>query len=133
MSVKKSGNVLISTILILSLIIIIGNCSFKIMKNNKEIQNLYCNDGGIYDFRSKEKKLLINFMKNFNKRDIDELLSDDFKENYKEDSLVYNKEKDIFYLSTYINKHLKIEREVNYMVKNNKILFIPTYKTKIII
>lgn len=133
MFVKRKGNVLISTILILSLIIIIGNCSFKMMRNNKEIQNIYCNDGDIYDFRSKEKKLLINFMKNFNKRDVAELLSDDFKENYKEDFLVYNKEKDIFYLSTYINKHLKIEREVNYRIKNNKILFIPTYKTKIII
>ncbi|GAA0075943.1 hypothetical protein UT300005_03210 [Clostridium sp. CTA-5] len=133
MFVKREGNVLISTTLILSLIIIIGNCSFKMMRNNKEIQSLYCNDGDIYDFRSKEKKLLINFMKNFNKKDIDELLLDDFEEDYKEDSLVYNKVKDMFYLSTSINKHLKIEREVDYIIKNNKILFIPTYKTKIII
>ncbi|SFC96438.1 hypothetical protein [Clostridium uliginosum] len=130
MFVKKRGSVLISTILILSLIIIITNCAFKMMKNNNEMEYLYKHDGDIYNLKNSEKNSLFEFMQELNKEEIEKVFEGDFQKTNSNNTLNYNKEKNIFYLRN-CKKPIQ-ERKVKYIKKNKKIILIPTYKIKYI-
>ncbi|MBA8983033.1 hypothetical protein DFR98_002824 [Clostridium saccharobutylicum] len=66
MYLKKKGNILISTMIILSLMLMIGNFLFHMMKNNRELEVLYKLDSDIYDMNSNEENILSEFMKRLN-------------------------------------------------------------------
>ena len=67
MYLKKKATVLISTVIILSLMSMLGCFMFKMMKNNNEIGNLYKFDKDIYDLDKDEEEILNKFMEDLNK------------------------------------------------------------------
>ncbi|WP_315080428.1 hypothetical protein [uncultured Clostridium sp.] len=124
MYIKSKGNIIISTILTFSIVMIISSCSFIVMRNNNEMSYLYNNDGDIYSLLPDEEKSLLNFNKQLNKMKKEEIFIENF--NIKDDisELKYEIEKDKFYLLTEKN----ICRELKYIFKESKIFLIPVYK-----
>ncbi|MBN1068379.1 hypothetical protein DVW02_10370 [Clostridium botulinum] len=124
MYIKSKGNIIISTILTFSIVMIISSCSFIVMKNNNEMSYLYNNDGDIYSLLLDEEKSLLKFNKQLNKMKKEEIFIENF--NIKDDvsELKYEVEKDKFFLVTEKN----ICRELKYIFQENKIFLIPVYK-----
>ena len=83
MYLKKKATVLISTVIILSLMSILGGFMFKMMQNNKELGSLYRFDKDIYDLDKNEEEMLNEFMEELNE-DIGEKLRNQNKENNSE-------------------------------------------------
>lgn len=134
MYLKKKGNILISTMIILSLMLMLGNFLFHMMKNNRELEVLYKLDSDIYDMNSNEENILSEFMKRLNEN-IDavddekkEYFNEDFIENINENILEYKKEDKKLYLVTAKDDNTSRKREIKYKIKNGKIILIPTYK-----
>ena len=73
MYLKKKATVLISTVIILSLMSMLGCFMFKMMKNNNELGNLYNFDKDIYDLDKDEEEILNKFMEELNKNRRDKL------------------------------------------------------------
>lgn len=134
MYLKKKGNILISTMIILSLMLMIGNFLFHMMKNNRELEVLYKLDSDIYDMNSNEENILSEFMKRLNENidSVDnekkEYFDEDFIENINENILEYEKEDEKLYLVTTKGDNASRKREIKYKIKNGKIILIPTYK-----
>ncbi|OOM09210.1 hypothetical protein [Clostridium saccharobutylicum] len=134
MYLKKKGNILISTMIILSLMLMLGNFLFHMMKNNRELEVLYKLDSDIYDMNSNEENILSEFMKRLNENidDVDdekkEYFNEDFIENINENILEYEKEDKKLYLVTAKGYNTSRKREIKYKIKNGKIILIPTYK-----
>ncbi|MBN1065198.1 hypothetical protein [Clostridium botulinum] len=124
MYIKSKGNIIISTILTFSIVMLLGSFSFIVMKNNNEMSYLYSNDGDIYSLLEDEEKSLLSFNKQLNKMKKEEIFIENF--NIKDDisELQYEVEKDKFYLLTGDN----ICRELKYMFNENKVFLIPVYK-----
>ncbi len=67
MYLKKTGTALISTMIILSLMSILGSFMFSMMKNNLEIGSLYNFNKDRYDLDKSEEEILSKFMIEINK------------------------------------------------------------------
>ncbi|ACD54174.1 hypothetical protein ST12_10265 [Clostridium botulinum] len=124
MYIKSKGNIIISTILTFSIVMLLGSFSFIVMKNNNEMSYLYSNNGDIYSLLEDEEKSLLSFNKQLNKMKKEEIFIENF--NIKDDisELQYEVEKDKFYLLTGDN----ICRELKYMFNESKVFLIPVYK-----
>ncbi|EES48068.1 hypothetical protein NE172_04675 [Clostridium botulinum] len=124
MYIKSKGNIIISTILTFSIVMLLGSFSFIVMKNNNEMSYLYSNDGDRYSLLGDEEKSLLSFNKQLNKMKKEEIFIENFniKDNISE--LQYEVEKDKFYLLTGDN----ICRELKYMFNESKVFLIPVYK-----
>ncbi|NFN22199.1 hypothetical protein FDB55_10650 [Clostridium botulinum] len=124
MYIKSKGNIIISTILTFSIVMLLGSFSFIVMKSNNEMSYLYSNDGDIYSLLEDEEKSLLSFNKQLNKMKKEEIFIENF--NIKDDisELQYEVEKDKFYLLTGDN----ICRELKYMFNESKVFLIPVYK-----
>lgn len=133
MYLKKKGTILISTVIILSLIVIIGSLMFKMMRNNNELSCLYDSSMDIYDLDSNEEKNLYEFMIQINKKikedpDNTNIFSDDFEMKYNSSTLEYKSKNNELRLATNMANNINREREIMYLYKQEKILLIPTYK-----
>ncbi len=133
MYLKKKGTILISTVIILSLIVIIGSLMFKMMRNNNELSCLYDSSMDIYDLDSNEEKNLYEFMMQINKKikenpDNTNIFSDDFEMKYNSSTLEYKSKNNELRLATNMANNINREREIMYLYKQEKILLIPTYK-----
>lgn len=133
MYLKKKGTILISTVIILSLIVIIGSLMFKMMRNNNELSCLYDSSMDIYDLDSNEEKNLYEFMMQINKKikenpDNTNIFSDDFEMKYNSSTLEYKSKNNELRLVTNMVNNINREREIMYSYKQEKIILIPTYK-----
>lgn len=133
MYLKKKGTILISTVIILSLVVIIGSLMFKMMRNNNELSCLYDSSMDIYDLDSNEEKNLYEFMMQINKKikensDDTNIFSDDFEMKYNSSTLEYKSKNNELLLITNIANNITREREIMYSYKQEKIILIPTYK-----
>ncbi|MCE5221418.1 MAG: hypothetical protein LLF98_09195 [Clostridium sp.] len=138
MYLKKRATVLISTVIILSLISMLGCFLYKMMKNNNEMAALYKFDKDIYDFDKDEEEILNEFMKELNKnradklsnQDKEDIFSESFENKIEDNSLEYDKNKDNFFLTTHKDRQKKIKRkrEIIYILRDEKIILVPTYK-----
>lgn len=133
MYLKKKGTILISTVIILSLIVIIGSLMFKMMRNNNELSCLYDSSMDIYDLDSNEEKNLYEFMMQINKKikenpDNTNIFSDDFEMKYNSSTLEYKSKNNELRLATNMVNNINREREIMYLYKQEKIILIPTYK-----
>ena len=137
MYLKKNATVLISTVIILSLMSILGCLMYKMMKNNNELSTLYNFDKDIYDLDKGEEVILNKFMKEINKnrkRAIEENNdeTDMFSKNWGitiEDSTInYSENNGKLFLETYRDKEKNRKREIKYFFKDEKIILVPTYK-----
>jgi len=139
MYLKKKATVLISTVIILSLMSMLGCFLYKMMRNNNEIATLYNFDKDIYDLDKDEEVILNKFMKELNEKRAEEL-SDDKEDTFpkevdnkiEDNSLKYDKDYDKIFLSTNKDKKKKRRREITYILRNEKIILVPTYKFEII-
>ena len=139
MYLKKKATVLISTVIILSLMSMLGCFLYKMMRNNNEIANLYNFDKDIYDLDKDEEVILNKFMKELNEKRAEEL-SDDKEDTFpkevdnkiEDNSLKYDKDYDKIFLTTNKDKKKKRRREITYILRNEKIILVPTYKFEII-
>lgn len=132
MYINKSGTVLISTVIILSLISILGTFVFKMIKNNNELAYIYNFNGDIYNLQEKEELVLNNFMNELNNIDLKEkeVFEESFTRNMSDNALKYDKDTDKLFLITNKNEEIIRKREIKYIFKNEKIMLIPTYKFK---
>ena len=141
MYLKKKGTVLISTVIILSLMSILGCFMFKMMKNNNELGALYKFNKDIYDLDKDEEEILNKFMGEINNKNKTDTLNNQNKENnsdivFSEDfilkiedsSLEYNKNNHKIFLVTNKNNEISRRREITYILKKEKIILIPTFK-----
>lgn len=142
MYLKKNATVLISTVIILSLMSMLGFFMFKMMKNNNELSNLYKFHKDIYDLNKSEEETLSKFMKKLNEdreeklnnlnqesneEDIDIFL-EDFEMKIEENILEYHKDTDKLFLTTNKENEIKRKRDIIYFLKDEKIILVPTYK-----
>jgi len=140
MYLKKKATVLISTVIILSLMSILGCSMFKMMKNNNEIENLCKFDKDIYDLDKDEEEILNKFMEELNKSRIDKLnyldqennsediFSQDFVKKIEDSSLEYHKNNNKIFLITNKDNQISRKREITYIFRAEKIILIPTFK-----
>lgn len=137
MHLRKKGTVLISTVIILSLMSLLGCFMFKMMRNNLEIGSVYNFDKDRYDLDVKEEMILNRFMIEINtiiKKEKEEslsnenLFSEDFKKDIEGNLLEYYKIDDKLFLRTHKDNEIIRMREINYFFKNDKLVFVPTYK-----
>ena len=130
MPIKREGTVIISTVIILSIMSFLGMILFKMDKNNNELSYLYNFQGDIYDFDGIEENELGKFMEELNNMDNEEkgVFEEDFNKKFDNSSLKYEKDKDKLILETKKNNNKFREREIKYILKNEKIVLVPTYK-----
>ena len=140
MYLKKKATVLISTVIILSLMSILGCSMYKMMQNNSEIGNLYKFDKDIYDFHEDEEKILDKFMEELNKsrreqlnvlnseNNGEDIFSQDFVKNLENSSLEYHKDNNKIFLITNNNNNNIRKREITYVFRKEEIILVPTYK-----
>lgn len=133
MYLKKDGTVLISTVIILSLISIIGSLMFKMMRDNNELSSFYNSNMDIYDFDNNEEKNLYEFMVKINNKikespDDTNLFLNDFEMDYDSSNLKYNNKNNELLLITSKPNNFSRERQIVYSYKDGKITLIPTYK-----
>lgn len=130
MPIKREGTVIISTVIILSIMSFLGMILFKMNKNNNELSYLYNFQGDIYDFDEMEENELEKFMQELNNIDNEEkgVFEEDFNKKFDNSSLKYEKDKDKLILETKKNNNKSREREIKYILKNEKIVLVPTYK-----
>ncbi|MFW2487605.1 hypothetical protein ACN077_03400 [Clostridium chromiireducens] len=140
MHLKKEGTVLISTIVILSLMSLLGSFMYNMIRNNVELCNLYSFDKDIYDISKSEEEILFNYMKNINreikenvKDSIDgesnsiELFSEDFERKIDNSTLKYYKSNNKLFLITKNLNNVIRTREIIYNFENDAAILIPTY------
>lgn len=137
MYLKKKGTALISTIIILSLMSILGSFMFSMMKNNLEIGSLYNFDKDRYDLDESEEEILRKFMieinksiKEANKENADyvSIFSENFKKSIEDSTLEYYKVNDKLFLITHKNSEENRKREIKYDFRDEKLILVPTYK-----
>ncbi|MVX64847.1 hypothetical protein GKZ28_14210 [Clostridium chromiireducens] len=140
MHLKKEGTVLISTIVILSLMSLLGSFMYNMIRNNVELCNLYSFDKDIFDISKSEEEILFNYMKNINreikenvKDSIDgesnsiELFSEDFERKIDNSTLKYYKSNNKLFLITKNLNNVIRTREIIYNFENDTAILIPTY------
>jgi DNA-dependent RNA polymerase auxiliary subunit epsilon len=137
---RKEATVLISTVIILSLMSILGCFMYKMMKNNNELGTLYKFDKDIYDLDKDEEEILKKFMEDLNKSKRDKLnsldqennsediFSQDFVEKIEDSSLEYHKNNNKVFLITNRDNEISRKREIIYILRDEKIILVPTYK-----
>ncbi|AWK52405.1 hypothetical protein DIC82_15985 [Clostridium beijerinckii] len=141
MYLKKKATVLISTMMILSLMSMLGCFMFKMMRNNNELGDLYKFDKDKYDLDKAEEEILNKFMEDLNKNRINKLneideengnnkdiFSQDFEDKIQDSSLEYNKNNDKMFLKTNKNNEINRKREITYSLRDEKIILVPTCK-----
>lgn len=139
MYLKKKATVLISTVIILSLMSMLGCFLFKMMKNNNELSNLYNFDKDIYDLDEDEEEILNKFMKELNKNrkeklenigeeNNDDIFSEDFEKKLEDSVLSYQKNNNKLFLTSNKDNDISRKREILYIFKDKKVILIPTYK-----
>lgn len=137
MYLKKTGTALISTMIILSLMSILGSFMFSMMKNNLEIGSLYNFNKDRYDLDKSEEEILSKFMieinksiKEANKENADyvSIFSENFKKSIEDNTLEYYKVNDKLFLITHKNSEENRKREINYFFRDEKLILVPTYK-----
>lgn len=137
MYLKRRGTVLISTMIILSLMSVLGCFMFKMMSNNLQIGSLYNFDKDRYDLDQKEEDILGKFMAEINLNipvgedgniDTSNIFLEDFKKNIDGNILEYYKDDNRLFLKTHNEDETIRKREIYYITKKNKLILVPTYK-----
>lgn len=137
MHLKRKGTVLISSIIILSLMSILGCFIFKMMRNNLQIGSLYNFDKDRYDLDQKEEDILGKFMGEINlnisvgddgNSDISNIFLEDFKKNIDGNTLEYYRNDNRLFLKTHKDDETIRKREIYYVTKKDKLILVPTYK-----
>lgn len=137
MYLKKKGTALISTMIILSLMSILGSFMFSMMKNNLEISSLSNFDKDRYDLDKNEEEILSKFMVEINKSikeankenaDYVSIFSENFKKSIEDSTLEYYKVNDELFLITHKNSEENRKREIKYDFIDEKLILVPTYK-----
>lgn len=137
MYLKRRGTVLISTMIILSLMSVLGCFMFKMMMNNIQIGSLYNFDKDRYDLDQKEEDILGKFMAEINLNipvgedgniDISNIFLEDFKKNIDGNILEYYRDDNRLFLKTNKEDEVIRKREIYYITKKDKLILVPTYK-----
>lgn len=137
MHLKEDGTVLISTMVILALMSTLGFCIFQMMRNNNELSSVYEFNKDIYDFDKNEEETLFMSMEELNKTykekllngedtSIESLLSNDIK--IDNSILSYDKENSRVILISKDGNSISKKREILYMLQDERIILVPTYK-----
>ena len=148
---SKKGFVLINTIIITSLIMTLSCVMFSLMKNNRDISDMYYVDNDIFSVSNDEEEIIYDFMNKLNAKtekvqeditsdanvkyensdkediyDINMVFQKDFEEKINQNILVYNKKKDNLIIKIPGEYDSVRIRELKYIIKENKIMLIPT-------
>lgn len=128
MYMKKEGSALISSIIFLFIISTLGICIFKNMESNVSIQGFQNIDIDIYDLDYDEAEIIKKFMDHINDEAISEqrLFDEETEFDIEESSLKYCSQEGVFFLN-YKKDNIFRRRKINYKLKDEKIILIPSY------
>lgn len=131
MYAKRSGSAILSSMVFLAIASIFGTIFFKSAQNNIKMQEVSDLELDIYDISRKEEKVLKDFMDEINSEyEEAEIFNENFNIQENENEISYVKSEDIFLLKYKNEEEIVRERKINYEIKNNKIILIPTYTFK---
>lgn len=131
MYAKRSGSAILSSMVFLAIASIFGTIFFKSAQNNIKMQEVSDLELDVYDISRKEEKVLKDFMDEINSEyEEAEIFNENFNIQENENEISYVKSEDIFLLKYKNEEEIVRERKINYEIKNNKIILIPTYTFK---
>lgn len=138
MYIKKDGSALISSMIVLSLMSLIGCMYYKMSNYNIQLEALNYNHGDIYNMSSDEEKIIYNYMKEINTSicrnqtdgecDItEETLSNIELPTVSKSIMSYNNETHRFILKYNDKNRAERCRDIDYKINENKVILIPLY------
>lgn len=135
MRIRKKGSALISTVIVLSVMSLIGSMYYKMTEYNIKLQALAYNHNDRYDLSREENDAVYEFMNEINNqmKDSGEEISAEVLKSRNWDLSIgingmrYNPETDKFILRYYEKDNTKKHKELKYKIDNNKIILVPSH------
>ena len=138
MCIRKEGSALISSIIVLSLMSLLGCMYYKMTKYNIQLEALNYNHSDRYNMSKDENEVIYKFMKEINKKikenqlDEEEYVTEETLNNIDLPSvngniMKYNIETHRFILKYHEKDNSEKYRDIDYKLNGNKIILMPAY------
>lgn len=138
MCIRKEGSALISSIIVLSLMSLLGCMYYKMTKYNIQLEALNYNHSDRYNMSKDENEVIYKFMKEINKKikenqlDEEEYVTEETLNNIDLPSvngniMKYNIETHRFILKYHEKDNSEKYRDIDYKLNGNKVILMPAY------
>lgn len=138
MCIRKEGSALISSIIVLSLMSLLGCMYYKMTKYNIQLEALNYNHSDRYNMSKDENEVIYKFMKEINKKikenqpGEEEYVTEETLNNIDLPSvngniMKYNIETHRFILKYHEKDNSEKYRDIDYKLNGNKIILMPAY------
>ena len=138
MCIRKEGSALISSIIVLSLMSLLGCMYYKMTKYNIQLEALNYNHSDRYNMSKDENEVIYKFMKEINKKikenqlDEEEYVTEETLNNIDLPSvngniMKYNIETHRFILKYHEKDNSEKYRDIDYKLNGNKVILKPAY------
>lgn len=138
MCIRKEGSALISSIIVLSLMSLLGCMYYKMTKYNIQLEALNYNHSDRYNMSKEENEIIYKFMKEINKKikenqpGEEEYVTEETLNNIDLPSvngniMKYNIETHRFILKYHEKDNSEKYRDIDYKLNGNKVILMPAY------
>ena len=138
MCIRKEGSALISSIIVLSLMSLLGCMYYKMTKYNIQLEALNYNHNDRYNMSKEENEVIYKFMEEINKKikenqpGEEEYVTEETLNNIDLPSvngniMKYNIETHRFILKYYEKDNSEKYRDIDYKLNGNKVILKPAY------
>lgn len=138
MRIRKEGSALISSIIVLSLMSLIGCMYYKMTKYNIQLEALNYNHSDRYNMSKEENEVIYKFMKEINKKIkenqpgeeeyvTEETLNNIDLPSVNRNIMKYNIETHRFILKYHEKDNSEKYRDIDYKLNGNKVILMPAY------
>lgn len=138
MCIRKEGSALISSIIVLSLMSLLGCMYYKMIKYNIQLEALNYNHSDRYNMSKEENEIIYKFMKEINKKikenqpGEEEYVTEETLNNIDLPSvngniMKYNIETHRFILKYHEKDNSEKYRDIDYKLNGNKVILMPAY------
>ena len=138
MCIRKEGSALISSIIVLSLMSLLGCMYYKMTKYNIQLEALNYNHSDRYNMSKDENEVIYKFMKEINKKikenqpGEEEYVTEETLNNIDLPSvngniMKYNIETHRFILKYHEKDNSEKYRDIDYKLNGNKVILMPAY------
>ncbi|MDO5516897.1 MAG: hypothetical protein Q4F66_05035 [Clostridium sp.] len=134
MRIRRKGSALISSVIVLSMMSLVGAMYYRMSRYNIQLESLNYNHGDRYNLSGEENDIIYEFMNRINAKikeheegiTIDALRSI-VLEPIGKNRMMYNSDKDNFILKYCGKDNSEKYRDIDYKINNNKIILVPLY------
>lgn len=138
MCIRKEGSALISSIIVLSLMSLLGCMYYKMTKYNIQLEALNYNHSDRYNMSKEENEVIYKFMKEINKKIkenqpgeeeyvTEETLNNIDLPSVNRNIMKYNIETHRFILKYHEKDNSEKYRDIDYKLNGNKVILMPAY------